>query len=116
MRRDARESMRGDDNCLKEVVLMFDHAVKYIAKLCIFPVRKLVVMTIALAILLLVNAAFNVIVWPTFFRRVAKDPRARDAAGRATTFLRVHAILIGTALVIAVVSAVAAIAALLGAW
>jgi len=116
VRRDARESMCGDDDGLQEVVLMFGHMINYIAKLCIFPVRKLDVMTIALAILLLANAAFNVIVWPTFFRRVAKDPRARDAAGRATTFLRVHAILIGIALVIAVVSAVAAIAALLGAW
>lgn len=73
-------------------------------------------MTITLAVLLLINAAFNVLVWPTFYRRVARDERARDAAGRATRFLKVHAVLIGLALVIAAVSAVAAIASLVGAW
>jgi hypothetical protein len=66
-----------------------------------------------LAILLLVNAAFNVIVWPRFYGRVAKDARARDAAGRPTRFLIVHAVLIGLALVLAVVSAVAGVWALL---
>ena len=73
-------------------------------------------MTTILAVLLLINAAFNVLVWPTFYRRVARDERARDAAGRATRFLKVHAVLIGLALVIAAVSAVAAIASLVGAW
>lgn len=63
-------------------------------------------MTPALATLLLINAAFNVIVWPTFWRRVAKDPRARDAGGKPTRFLLVHAILIGSALVLALVSAI----------
>lgn len=70
---------------------------------------------IALAILLFVNAAFNVLVWPRFYKRVAKDPRARDANGRPTTFLKVHAVLIGIALVLALVSALAGIAALAGA-
>lgn len=63
-------------------------------------------------ILLLVNAVYNVIVWPRFWTRVAKDPRARDEQGRATRFLTVHAILIGVALLIAAVSAVAGIIAL----
>jgi hypothetical protein len=62
-----------------------------------------------LAILLLVNAAFNLLVWPTFYRRIAKDDRARDADGKATRFLTVHTVLIGAALVLAAVSAVAAI-------
>ncbi|MET0975402.1 MAG: hypothetical protein ABWX82_07015 [Leifsonia sp.] len=66
-----------------------------------------------LAVLLLVNAAFSVIVWPSFFRRIAADPRARDADGRRTRFFTVHAVLIGAALLIAAVSAVAAIAALI---
>lgn len=61
--------------------------------------------------LLLANAVFNVIVWPTFFRRVAKDPRARDAAGRPTKFLIVHAVLIGLALLLAAVSAAVAVVA-----
>ena len=68
---------------------------------------------ILLAVLLLVNAAFNVLVWPTFSRRVANDARARDAHGKPTRFLIVHAVLIGAALVIALVSAVAAILSLI---
>ena len=67
-----------------------------------------------LAILLLVNAAFNVIVWPQFFRRISRDERARDASGRPTAFLRVHAILIGLALLIGLVSAVFGILGLVG--
>jgi hypothetical protein len=62
-----------------------------------------------LAVLLLVNAAFNVLVWPRFYSRIAKDPRARDENGRPTRFLTVHAVLIAAALLIAVVSAIAAI-------
>lgn len=69
-------------------------------------------MATALIVLLLINAAFNVLVWPRFYGRVAKDPRARDADGRPTRFLIVHAVLIGTALLLAAVSAVVAIVAL----
>lgn len=56
--------------------------------------------------MLLVNAVFNVVAWPSFLRRVLRDPRARDAGGRATTFLRVHAILTAIALVLAAASLV----------
>ena len=70
---------------------------------------------IPLAILLFLNAAFNVIVWPRFYKRVAQDPRARDADGRATAFLKVHVVLIAIALVLALVSAIAGVAALVGA-
>lgn len=66
----------------------------------------------AAIVLLLANAAFNALVWPTFYRRVAKDPRARDAQGRATRFLTVHVILIAAALVLALGSVIAAIALL----
>lgn len=69
-------------------------------------------MTGLLIALLLANAVYNVIVWPAFFRRVAKDPRARDDAGRPTRFFTVHAVLIGIALVLAAASAVVAIIAL----
>ncbi|UOQ59600.1 hypothetical protein MUN76_11135 [Leucobacter rhizosphaerae] len=71
-------------------------------------------MVVFAGILLLLNALYNVVVWPRFWTRVAKDPRARDAQGRPTKFLTVHAILIGVALVIAVVSAIAGIMLLLG--
>ncbi|WP_426325261.1 SCO4848 family membrane protein [Microbacterium sp. E-13] len=69
-------------------------------------------MTTLLAVLLFLNAAFNVLVWPTFYRRVAKDPRARDSQGRATRFLVVHGVLIGFALALAAASVVAGVAAL----
>lgn len=56
---------------------------------------------VAWSLLLLVVAAWNLFIWPQFWRRVTKDERARDAAGRPTTFFRVHAILIGVSLVLA---------------
>ncbi len=70
-------------------------------------------MTLA-AILLLANAVFNAVVWPRFYRRVATDPRARDAEGRATAFLRVHAILIAIALLLALVSLMTGVLLLTG--
>ncbi len=70
---------------------------------------------LTLAILLFLNAAVNVVVWPRFYKRVANDPRARDTTGKATTFLKVHAILIAVALLLAVISAAAGVAALVGA-
>lgn len=71
-------------------------------------------MTFAAAIILFLNAAFNVIAWPRFFVRVLRDPRARDAGGRATAFLRVHAVLLGIALLLAAASAVAGVILLIG--
>ena len=68
---------------------------------------------ILLAVLLLVNAAFNALVWPTFYQRIAHDDRARGADGKATRFLIVHTVLIGAALLLAAVSAVAAILCLI---
>jgi hypothetical protein len=68
--------------------------------------------TTVLIALLLANAVYNVLVWPTFYRRVARDPRARDAAGRATRFLTVHVVLVTVALVLAAASVTAAIVAL----
>jgi uncharacterized membrane protein len=70
-------------------------------------------MITTLAILLLVNAAWNALVWPQFFKRVSRDARSRDAAGRPTRFLIVHAVLIGISLLIAAVSLVVAIVALI---
>ncbi|MBO1769766.1 SCO4848 family membrane protein [Agrococcus sp. TF02-05] len=61
------------------------------------------------AILLLVGAAFSAVVWPAFLRRVARDERARDAAGRPTRFLTVHVTLVAIAIVIAIAQAVAGI-------
>ena len=71
-------------------------------------------MVVFAGILLLVNAVYNAVVWPRFWIRVAKDPRARDEQGRPTRFLTVHAALIGVALLIALVSAIAGVVLLLG--
>lgn len=60
-------------------------------------------------VLLFANAAFNALVWPRFYARVAKDPRARDAAGKPTRFLMVHVFLISGALVLALASILAAV-------
>jgi hypothetical protein len=69
-------------------------------------------MLTTLAILLLLNAAWNVVVWPRFYKRVSQDARARDAAGKPTRFLLVHAVLVGVSLLLAVVSAVVGVIAL----
>lgn len=61
------------------------------------------------AVLLLIGAAFSLLVWPTFLRRVANDDRARDAHGKPTRFLTVHVVLVSIALVIAVAQAAAGI-------
>lgn len=65
-----------------------------------------------LIVLLFANAVFNAVVWPRFYPRIAKDPRARDAAGKPTAFLIVHTVLIAIALVLAVASVIAGIAAI----
>jgi hypothetical protein len=69
--------------------------------------------TDGVAILLILNGVFNIVVWPAFFRRVLRDPRARDAAGKPTRFLVVHAVIIAIALLLAVVSIVVG---LIGVW
>ncbi|WP_144714135.1 SCO4848 family membrane protein [Curtobacterium pusillum] len=66
-------------------------------------------MTVFAALVLFIGAVFNVVTWPRFFQRVAKDPRARDAAGKPTTFWTVHFVLLVIALVIAVAAVVAGI-------
>ncbi len=65
------------------------------------------------AIVLLVNGVFAFVVWPPFYRRTANDSRARDSAGTATRFLRVHQVLIGTALLLGAASLVIGVLALL---
>ena len=69
-------------------------------------------MTILLSSLLLANAAFNFFTWPTFFRRVARDPRARDAAGKPTAFFRVHLVLLVIGVGLGLASLIAAVLSL----
>ena len=66
-------------------------------------------MLVFAAVVLFIGALFNLVAWPRFFQRVAKDTRARDAAGRPTTFYRVHLVLLVIALAITAASIVAGI-------
>jgi MFS superfamily sulfate permease-like transporter len=66
------------------------------------------------SVVLLVAAVWNLVVWPQFWRRVTKDARARDDAGRPTRFYTVHAVLVGISVVLAVLVGVVGILGLLG--
>jgi uncharacterized membrane protein len=66
-----------------------------------------------LAIVLIVAGVWSLAVWPQFLRRVMKDPRARDAGGKATRFLTVHVVLVSISMVLGVATAAIGIAGLL---
>jgi len=68
------------------------------------------------AILLLLNAVFNFVTWPTFFRRVAKDPRARDSSGKPTAFFTVHLLLFIIGITLGAASALGGVLSLIGVW
>jgi hypothetical protein len=53
------------------------------------------------SLVLVVSAMWNLLIWPRFWQRIAKDPRSRDASGRPTRFRTVHAVLIGVSMVLA---------------
>ena len=67
-----------------------------------------------IALVLIVSGVWSLVVWPQFLRRVMKDPRARDAAGKATKFLTVHVVLVVVSMVLGAATAGIGIAALLG--
>jgi MFS superfamily sulfate permease-like transporter len=66
------------------------------------------------SVILLVAAVWNLVVWPQFWRRVTRDPRARDESGRATRFYTVHAVLVGVSVVLALLVGVVGVLGLLG--
>lgn len=63
-------------------------------------------MPLVLALVLVLAGAWNLIVWPAFFRRVMKDPRAKDDNGAYTKFFWVHAMLVSTSLILGVATLV----------
>ena len=69
-----------------------------------------------MAILLILNAVFNFITWPTFFRRVVKDPRARGVDGKPTAFFTVHLVLFIVGVTLGAVSLLAGVLSLIGVW
>jgi hypothetical protein len=66
-----------------------------------------------LAWVLILAGIWSLVVWPQFLRRVMKDPRARDAAGKATKFLTVHVVLVAVSMVLGAATAGIGIAALI---
>lgn len=66
------------------------------------------------ACLLIIAGVWSLVVWPQFLRRVMKDPRARDAAGKATKFLTVHVVLVSISMVLGAATAVIGVMGLLG--
>ncbi|MGO4249789.1 SCO4848 family membrane protein [Paenarthrobacter sp. RAF54_2] len=62
---------------------------------------------------LIVAGVWSLVVWPQFLKRVMKDPRARDAAGKATRFLTVHVVLVSISMVLGLATAVIGITGLL---
>jgi MFS superfamily sulfate permease-like transporter len=67
---------------------------------------------VAVSVLLIVAGLWNLVIWPQFLRRVVKDPRARDEAGRATTFLTVHLVLVSASMALGLAVGIVGIAAL----
>jgi uncharacterized membrane protein len=66
------------------------------------------------AVVLIVAGVWSLAVWPQFLRRVMKDSRARDAAGKATRFLTVHVVLVSISMVLGLATAVIGVLGLLG--
>jgi len=66
------------------------------------------------ALVLIIAGVWSLVVWPQFLRRVMKDPRARDAAGKATKFLTVHVVLVTISMVLGLATAVIGVLGLLG--
>ncbi|WP_457966384.1 hypothetical protein M1E17_06955 [Arthrobacter sp. D1-29] len=64
--------------------------------------------------ILIIAGVWSLVVWPQFLRRVMKDPRARDAQGKATKFLSVHLVLVGVSMALGAATAVIGFMALLG--
>ena len=67
-----------------------------------------------LAVVLIVAGLWSLAVWPQVLRRVRKDPRSRDANGKATRFLTVHIILVSISMLFGAATAAIGIAGLLG--
>ena len=66
------------------------------------------------ALVLIIAGVWSLVVWPQFLRRVMKDPRARDAAGKATRFLTVHVVLVSISMILGAATAVIGIMGLSG--
>nr|WP_217432195.1 hypothetical protein [Pseudarthrobacter oxydans] len=71
-------------------------------------------MPVFASLVLVVAGVWSLVVWPQFLRRVMKDPRARDSAGKATRFLTVHVVLVSISMVLGAATAAIGIMAMAG--
>ena len=67
-----------------------------------------------LAFVLLISGLWSIMVWPVFLKRVLKDPQARDSSGAPTRFLTTNLMMISTAIIFALSTAVIGVRGLLG--
>jgi len=67
-----------------------------------------------LALVLVIAGLWSLIVWPVFLKRVLKDPQARDANGAPTRFLTTNLMMISTAMIFALATAVIGVRGLVG--
>lgn len=63
--------------------------------------------------LLIVAGIWPLLIWPAFLRRVLKDPRSRDGAGKYTRFLLVHFMLVSISMILGLATAVVGIRTLI---
>ena len=67
-----------------------------------------------LALVLVIAGLWSLIVWPVFLKRVLKDPLARDANGAATRYMTTNLMMISTAMIFALATAVIGVRGLVG--
>ncbi len=67
-----------------------------------------------LALVLVIAGLWSLVVWPIFLKRVLKDPQARDANGAPTRFLTTNLMMISTAMIFALATAVIGVRGLIG--
>lgn len=67
-----------------------------------------------LALVLVIAGLWSLLVWPVFLKRVLKDPQARDANGAPTRFMTTNLMMISTAIIFALATAVIGIRGLVG--
>ncbi|MCC3282386.1 MULTISPECIES: SCO4848 family membrane protein [Arthrobacter] len=71
-------------------------------------------LTAPLAFVLIAAGLWSVIAWLPFLRRVLKDPQARDANGAPTRFMTTNLMMITTAMIFGIATAVIGVRALAG--
>ncbi|MGK3709700.1 SCO4848 family membrane protein [Arthrobacter sp. IK3] len=67
-----------------------------------------------LSLVLVIAGFWSIMVWPIFLKRVLKDPQARDANGAPTRFMTTNLMMISTAIIFALATAVIGVRGLIG--